>query len=85
MGLEADQRSAATAMGATSLDAAGVDAEIATLEYAEARGGLPQFIAASRPFCEACRKEIEGRGGYITSPTTAIFPRNIPPVAFRLR
>jgi hypothetical protein len=64
---------------ATQIERAGVDAEIAALENAE---GLPQFIAASRPFCPSCRIAIEGKGGDITSPTTAVFPRNIPSLAF---
>jgi hypothetical protein len=49
------------------------------------RGASPQFIAASRPFCYSCRKEIEDSGGLITSPTTAVFPLNIPSVVFPLR
>jgi hypothetical protein len=83
--LEDEQIDAAKAAGARVVSAAGVDAEIAALEYAESMREVPQFIAASRPFCPACREEIRGRGGLITSPTTAVFPRNIPSVAFPSR
>jgi hypothetical protein len=83
--LEADQIAAIKAMGATDIAAGGVDAEIAALEYAKGMGAAPQFIAASRPFCSSCRGQIRGRGGLITSPTTAVFPRNIPSLAFPLR
>ena len=71
--------------GHAKVPIAGVDAEIAALEYAKGVGAVPQFIAASRPFCPSCRDEIEGRGGLITSPTTAVFPRNMPSVAFPSR
>jgi hypothetical protein len=83
--LEEDQIAAAKAAGATDIAAGGVDAEVAALEYAKSMGGAPQFIAASRPFCPSCREAIRGRGGLITSPTTAVFPRNIPSLAFPLR
>jgi hypothetical protein len=83
--LEPDQIAAIKAMGATDIAAGGVDAEIAAFEYAKNMGATPQFIAASRPFCTSCREAIRGRGGFITSPTTAVFPRNIPSVAFPLR
>jgi hypothetical protein len=81
--LEPDQRNALVSAGATRVEAAGVDAEITALKYAKDNDrGDPQYIAASRPFCADCRKEIQGRGGLITSPITAVFPRNIPSVAF---
>jgi hypothetical protein len=83
--LEDAQRKAVISIGATRVPAAGVDAEIAALKYAKDKDlGEPQFIAASIPFCPGCRKAIEGAGGLITSPTTAVFPRNIPS-AFPLR
>ena len=81
--LEPAQLNAVVSAGATQVEAAGVDAEITALKYAKDNGrGDPQYIAASRPFCPDCRREIQGRGGLITSPTTAVFPRNIPWVAF---
>jgi hypothetical protein len=81
--LEDAQRKAVIGAGATRVPAAGVDAEIAALKYAEDQHmGEPQFIAASIPFCAGCRKAIQGAGGLITSPTTAVFPRNIPWAAF---
>jgi len=80
--LEPGQQNAVTAIGASRVPRAGSHAEIAALDYARSRGEFPQYIASSRPFCPECRKEIEGRGGLITSPTTAVFPRNIPLVAF---
>jgi hypothetical protein len=76
--LEPGQQNAVTAIGASRVPSA----EIAALDYARSRGEFPQFIASFRPFCPECRKEIEGRGGLITSPTTAVFPDNIPSVAF---
>jgi hypothetical protein len=78
---EEDQLAAIDRVGATRVNPAGkdIDAEIAAFTQAE---GEPQFIAASRPFCPDCRRTIEARGGLITSPTTAVFPRNIPSVAF---
>jgi hypothetical protein len=79
--MERAQRDAAIGAGATPIEAAGVDAEMAAFKNAE---GEPLLIATSRPFCPDCRAEIQGRGGYITSPTTAVFPRNIPRV-FPLR
>jgi hypothetical protein len=82
---EDNQHDAVRAAGATEVPVAGVHAEIAALDYAKSRGELPQFIAASRPFCPLCRPEIESRGGVITSPTTAVFPWNIPSLAFPLR
>jgi hypothetical protein len=72
--LERAQRDAVTSAGATRIKAAGVDAEVTALKNAE---GKPQFIAASRRFCDSCRKEIQDRGGLITSPTTAVFSLNI--------
>jgi hypothetical protein len=54
---------------------AGVHAEVAALENAK---GLPQYIASSRPFCPTCRPYIEGKGGVLTSPSTAYFPFNTP-------
>jgi hypothetical protein len=84
--LEQAQRDAITNAGATRVPGAGVDAEIATLRFAKDQDrGEPQFIAASIPFCAGCRKAIQDAGGLITSPTTAVFPRNIPSVAFPLR
>jgi hypothetical protein len=83
--LEPDQRDAVGAAGATEVPVAGIHAEIAALDYAKSRGELPQFIGASRPFCPPCRTELESRGGLITSPTTAVFPGNIPSFAFPLR
>ena len=80
--LEPSQQNAVAAIGASSVPGAGSHAEIAALDYATSRGEFPQYIASSRPFCPVCRKEIEDRGGRITSPTTAVFPRNIPSVAF---
>lgn len=80
--LEENQRDAIRAAGATEVPVAGVHAEIAALDYAKSRGELPLFITASRPFCPPCRTEIRSRGGLITSPTTAVFPRNIPSLAF---
>jgi hypothetical protein len=83
--LEEAQTRAIDAMGAIWIPPSGVDAEIAALEYAKGMGAVPQFIAASRPFCPSCRDEIRARGGEITSPNTAVFPRNIPSVAFPSR
>jgi hypothetical protein len=84
--LEQAQRDAITNAGATRVPGAGVDAEIAALKFAKDQDrGEPQFIAASIPFCAGCRKAIQDAGGLITSPTTAVFPRNIPSVAFPLR
>jgi hypothetical protein len=86
-GLRRVQRDEVMAAKAIQVPAAGegVHAEIAALKFAENRG-KPQFIAASQPFClNGCREAIRKAGGLITSPTTAVFPLNIPSVAFPLR
>jgi hypothetical protein len=83
--LEDDQLDAVAAAGAIQVPAAAGHAEIAALDYARSRGEFPQFVASSRPFCPDCRREIENRGGYITSPTTAVFPQIAPSVAFPSR
>jgi hypothetical protein len=86
-GLRRAQRDAVVAEGAIQIPTAGegVHAEIAALEFATNRG-KSQFIAASKPFCATgCRQAIQKAGGLITSPTTAVFPLNIPSMAFPLR
>jgi hypothetical protein len=83
-GLTSEQGDAVVAARAIPVPAAGEGnhAEMAALKFAE-NMGKPQFIAASRPFCpDGCRQAIQAAGGLITSPTTAVFPLNIPSVAF---
>jgi hypothetical protein len=43
-------------------------------QWTERLPSKPRAIAASRPFCEECIKEIESNGGRLVSPTVAIFP-----------
>ncbi len=85
--LTPEQGDAVVAAKAIPVPAAGEGnhAEMAALKFSE-NMGKPQFIAASRPFCpDGCRQAILAAGGLITSPTTAVFPLNIPSVAFPLR
>jgi RHS repeat-associated protein len=53
--------------------APGVHAEVTALQQAQAMGATPEALAASRAICPACAAFIEANGGYLTSPTTAIF------------
>ena len=52
-----------------------IHAEITALEYASKNGMLPQALAVTRKICPDCVTAIERSGGRITSPTTAIWPK----------
>ncbi|MGA2936143.1 MAG: hypothetical protein ABSF52_03480 [Syntrophobacteraceae bacterium] len=50
-------------------------AEITALEYAAKNGMRPQALAVTRKICPDCVTAIEQSGGRLTSPTTAIWPK----------
>ncbi len=50
-------------------------AEITALEYASKNGMRPQALAVTRKICPDCVTAIERSGGILTSPTTAIWPK----------
>ncbi|XVS61711.1 RHS repeat-associated core domain-containing protein [Actinosynnema sp. CA-299493] len=54
--------------------AGGVHAEVKAVLAADHLGLTPRGVAASRPFCPACRAFLTGRGATITSPNTAEWP-----------
>lgn len=53
----------------------GAHAEITALEYAAKNGMRPRALAVTRKICPDCAAEIERSGGTLTSPTTAIWPK----------
>jgi hypothetical protein len=52
-----------------------VHAEITALDKAANMGAIPSKLAVTRAICPECTAIIEFRGGRLTSPTTAVFPR----------
>jgi hypothetical protein len=52
-----------------------VHAEITALDKAAIIGATPSKLAVTRAICPRCAAVIESRGGRLTSPTTAAFPR----------
>jgi len=50
-------------------------AEITALEYASKNGMRPQALAVTGKICPDCVTAIEKSGGRLTSPTTAIWPK----------
>jgi len=50
-------------------------AEITALEYAAKNGMRPRALAVTREICPDCVTAIEQSGGRLTSPTTAIWPK----------
>ncbi|MFJ6675941.1 RHS repeat-associated core domain-containing protein [Actinosynnema sp. NPDC091369] len=54
--------------------AGGEHAEVKAVLAADHLGLTPRGLAASRPFCPACRAFLTGRGATITSPSTAEWP-----------
>src|SRR5262249_52361328 len=73
--LEPNQIAALRSQGIEPVGTTGVHAERNLLPNTP---GLPLYLDASRPFCPgSCVPLIEGAEVLITSPTTAIFPRNI--------
>lgn len=50
-------------------------AEVTTLEYASKNGMRPQALAVTRKICPDCVTAIERSGGILTSPTTAVWPK----------
>ena len=53
----------------------GAHAEVTALQYTAQNGLTPSEMAVSRPICAACQSAIEESGGWLTSPTSAKWPR----------
>lgn len=53
----------------------GAHAEVTALANAEKNGLTPTEMAVSRKICSVCQAAIEKSGGFLTSLTTAIWPR----------
>ena len=51
----------------------GEHAEVTALSGAKAAGFTPEALASTRPICPECEAAIEANGGWLTSPTTAVF------------
>ena len=69
------QRDAAEAMGGTPVRRLGAHAEETVIEHAVENGmGLVE-LGTSRDFCSDCVRMIEGAGGVLTGPRSAVFPQ----------
>jgi RHS repeat-associated protein len=69
------QRRAAVAGGDQPARLPGAHAEVTALKAAERSGATPQAIGTSRNICPACRDYIQSKGGVVTGPRTAVWPK----------
>jgi hypothetical protein len=67
------QQKLADALGLIVAKAKGQHAEVKVMEKAEELGAKMRGLAASRKICKECEKQIEARGGKLTSDKTATF------------
>jgi hypothetical protein len=53
----------------------GAHAEVTALTHAQGAGMNPWALEATRAFCPQCAAAIEGSGGTLTGPASAVWPR----------